>query len=197
MTGPGPSEDGVRALCAEGEHGRAATDAVNLFGAEILSYLVSSLRDEPEGHEAFSLFLVALWEGLPRFRWECSFRTWAYVLARRAITRTVRERGRARVLVPLTQEMEEIASRVRSSTPSYLKTANRKRVAALRAELDPEDRQLLVLRVNRRLGWEDVARVLLADEEDGPSPSELSRKAAALRKRFERLKLTLRERVGR
>jgi RNA polymerase sigma-70 factor (ECF subfamily) len=107
----------------------------------------------------------------------------------------VRERGRRRVTVTLSPEMEEIATRARSATPSYLQTGVRRRVAALRADLDPDDRQLLLLRVNRGLAWDEVARVLLDDEE--ATAEAIARKAASLRKRFERLKASLRERAGR
>jgi RNA polymerase sigma-70 factor (ECF subfamily) len=65
------------------------------------------------------------------------------------------------------------------------------RVAEVRtivAKLAPEDQMLLILRLNRRLGWNEVARVL-----DGEGDEQaLARRAAALRKRFERLKETLR-----
>jgi RNA polymerase sigma-70 factor (ECF subfamily) len=188
-------EDRLRALWASGDHAQAATRAVNLYGAEVMSFLATSLRDGTELDDAFSRFLLALWEGLPRFRWDCSMRTWCYALARHAVARTVRERGRARATVALSPELEELAARARSATPSYLRTDVRRRVAALRADLDPDDRQLLVLRVNRRLAWEEVARVLLDDEE--PTGESIARKAAALRKRYERLKASLRERARR
>jgi len=188
-------EDALRSLCASGDTRAAATRAVSVYGAEIMSYLASSLRDEQEVREGFSIFLLSMWEGLARFRWDCSFRTWAYAVARHAVVRVVRERGRARASVLLSPELEEVASRVHSATPSYLKTATRKRIAQLRAGLDPDDRQLLILRVNRKLSWDEVARVLL--DEDQPTAEAVARKAASLRKRFERLKTTLRERAGR
>ena len=47
-------------------------------------------------------------------------------------------------------------------------------------------RSLLVLRVDRRMRWDDVARVML--DEDEPAPEAVRRKAVALRKQFERVK---------
>jgi RNA polymerase sigma-70 factor (ECF subfamily) len=57
------------------------------------------------------------------------------------------------------------------------------RLRLLRASLDPEDRTLLALRIDRALEWDEVAAVLSTDA----SPVN----AAALRKRFERLKAKL------
>lgn len=58
------------------------------------------------------------------------------------------------------------------------------RIARLREILEPEERTLLILRVDRALPWSEIAHIL-ADQE-GVAPSE-----AALRKRFEGLKKKL------
>jgi RNA polymerase sigma-70 factor, ECF subfamily len=57
----------------------------------------------------------------------------------------------------------------------------------LRAELPVEDRTLLVLRLDRELEWDEIAAVLGAE---GVPVS-----AAALRKRYERLKARLERRA--
>jgi RNA polymerase sigma-70 factor (ECF subfamily) len=62
----------------------------------------------------------------------------------------------------------------------------RQGVARLRARLDAIEQTLLVLRVDQRLSWEEIADVLA-----GPGPGE-SLTPAALRKRYERLKDKLR-----
>ena len=64
---------------------------------------------------------------------------------------------------------------------------------ALRETLDPDDRVLLVLRVDRDLQWNEVARVMLGDE--APSDGDLAREAARLRKRFQLLKEDLKRRA--
>jgi RNA polymerase sigma-70 factor (ECF subfamily) len=172
----------------------AATLALRTFGPEIMSYLVAVLDDEVDGADTFGAFCVMLWDGLPRFRGECSVRTWAYVLARRALSLTVRERERARRTVAITPAVADLVAQVRSETPEYARTAARERLARLRRTLRPEDRMLLILRVNRRLPWLDVARVLYDD--DAPDAAELERRAAGHRKHFERLKAELRERLA-
>jgi RNA polymerase sigma-70 factor, ECF subfamily len=185
----------LRGLCESGRLAEAATRALSAHGAEIMSYLAGSMPDETAAREAFSIFCFALWQELPRFRWECSFRTWAYILARHAIGRVARDRDKARVHVSLPPEVEEMAASVRSATPDYLKSTVRKKVAALRRELDPEDQQLLILRVNRKLPWEDIALVVLGPGEH--DRAAVARTTAALRKRYERLLVKIKEQAAR
>ncbi|KAB2892705.1 MAG: DUF3419 family protein, partial [Kofleriaceae bacterium] len=65
----------------------------------------------------------------------------------------------------------------------------------LRDELSPEDQAILILRIDRQLEWRDVVRAL-ADEEDGDlSDAEITRRSAAVRKRFERIKNDLKKLV--
>jgi hypothetical protein len=69
--------------------------------------------------------------------------------------------------------------------------------AELRNTLDPDDQVLLVLRVDRELAWREIAIVMLGDQ---AADEDVTRKAATLRKQFERVKLQLRglaaERLG-
>ena len=71
----------------------------------------------------------------------------------------------------------------------------RSRFAELRDALPPDERELLILRVDRRLAWTDLARAM-HDGEAEPSADELSRGAARLRKRFQVIKQKLLE-IGR
>ena len=50
---------------------------------------------------------------------------------------------------------------------------------------------LLMLRVDQRLAWEEVARVM-AETDEPLSALELKKRAAALRQQFQRLKTRLR-----
>ena len=62
----------------------AATAAIDRYGDELFRFLLSMARDQGAADDAFSLLCENLWLALPRFRWESSFRTWAYALARSA-----------------------------------------------------------------------------------------------------------------
>jgi RNA polymerase sigma-70 factor (ECF subfamily) len=173
------------ALIERGDFGAAATWVLRKYGSEIMTYLMSLERRPAEAEDVFSEFCVALCSGLPRFRSECSLRTYSYALARRQWALAVRKRVR-RGEVPLTPELEAVAAEIRTSTAEYLRSGPKDRLAQLRENLDEEDRTLLVLRLHRKLDWREIARVL--DENEAPTDLDLTRGAAALRKRFERLK---------
>jgi RNA polymerase sigma-70 factor (ECF subfamily) len=74
-----------------------------------------------------------------------------------------------------------------------LRTDVKDRFSALRESLDPDDRTLLVLRVDRSLEWKEIARVTLGCE--SPDAAELVREADRLKKRFQLLKEELRRRA--
>ncbi len=64
----------------------------------------------------------------------------------------------------------------------------RNRFAELRSELEPDDRALLLLRIDQRLSWLDCARALREDTEAPLDDASLKRDAARLRKQFQTLK---------
>lgn len=182
----------MRACLERGEHAAATTCAVQGYGPQILGYLLAMSRNEADAHDAFAQFCEDLWRGLAGFRWQSSLRTWSYVIARNALQRQQgKAPGRHGPHVALSQapELQAIAARARTETAEYMRTETRSRLSALREQLDPDDRSLLILRVDRRMPWRDIAEVLA----DPAQPVTLERRAAALRKRFERLKLELRE----
>lgn len=185
----------IQCHLAEGCHEKAATLAIRGFGAEIFGFLVAFHRDQEDAAEVFAAFSERLWRDLRTFRGDSSFRTWAYVLARHASLNYRREaRRREKRQRPLSEgsELAAIVALVRSETASYLRTERQSRFAALRASLPPADRALLVLRVDRGLAWNELARVL--HEGDAPlGEAELTCEAARLRKRFQLLKARLLE----
>ena len=164
----------------------ATTLALKAYGSEIVGFLVATERDETAGAEVFSEFCEDLWRGIEGFRGQSSFRTWAYSLARNAAHRRRRDpfikRG-----VPLAKapEIFELADKIRTTTLMHLRTEVRDAVTKLRDRLDEADRELLVLRVNRKMSWAEIAEIV---EGDDASEAERKRRAAALRKRYERVK---------
>ncbi len=188
----------IRDACGAEEWSRAATLVVELYGRELLEFLVATARSEVDGAEAFSIFTEQLWKSLPRFRWSSSARTWCYTLARRALARVRRDPHRKsdRAIAIDDAPVAAMVHKVRTDTLSFLRSAVKDRVVALRDQLDPDDQALLILRIDRKLAWRDVA-IAFAEEEDEPlEPAEVARRAAAMRKRFERIKDELRRLVG-
>lgn len=195
MSGAEALERDIRDRLAQGDHAGAATLAVRGYGAEIFGFLYAFHRDEEDAAEVFSGFTERLWRDLGRFRGDSSFRTWAYALARHAslnYRRDVLRRARRQQALPDDSGLLAVADAVRTATVTYLQTERRSRFAALRESLPREDQELLILRVDRGLEWNELASVLHAD--DAPLAGEALRRAAArLRKRFQLLKARLHE----
>jgi len=177
----------IREHLEVGHLGEAATEALQGYGAEILGYLVSILRDETAASDVFADFSEDLWKGIAGFRKQSSFRTWAYKLAWNAAQMFWRDPFRRRVRRLATSEYSLVAERLRvTSLRQNSLVAKADRLAKLRESLKPEEQTLLILRVDKGLSWKEVAQVL--GEAEG-----------ALRKKFERLKerlLRLAEKEG-
>jgi len=182
-------ERGVRAHLERREWDAAATLAIGKLGHTMLSY-VSTMLAEEDAQDALSIFRETLWKALPRFRWECSLRAWAYRLAHHAATRILRRPHRRY------EEHLPSSAPVRLAAPSLASglrfSGRHEGLALLRASLSIEDRELLTLRVDRELEWDEVAVVLTGDDPAARAQSS----PMALRKRYERLTRKL-ERMAR
>jgi RNA polymerase sigma-70 factor (ECF subfamily) len=185
-------EQETRRCCDAGDRHGAATLVIQELGPELLGFLVVLVRDRADAGEVFADVCVRIWKGLATFRWESSLRTWCYVIARRAAGHHRRSRDAWKTRhVPLSDagDLEPLIVRVRTTTLAGLREQRQTRAERLREQLSPDEQALLTLRIDRGLEWRDLAQVLADHELDG---SELTRAAAALRKRFERLKERLR-----
>lgn len=183
----------IPALLAAGRTDDAVAAVVRAYGPELLSFLVAIARSETDGSDAFAELMVDVWRGLPGFRGEASLRAWCYALARHALARVQRAPARRRNLALATAQLEALVAEVRTRTLSFVRTEAKDGVRALREELTPDEQAILILRIDRNLPWRDVARILADD--DAASEAVLVRRAAALRKRFEAIKATLRAKV--
>lgn len=177
-------------LRAAGSLENTATLAIESYGPEVLGFLSAMLRDHEDAADAFAQACEDLWRGLPGFRGIASMKTWFYTLARHAAARLQRSPHRRR-RAPLS-DVSNIVEQVRSRTQPHLQTEVKVGFAAIRDQLSETDRALLLLRVDRGMSWTDVARVMGKDDE---SDAELARAAARLRKRFQSVKETIRERA--
>lgn len=180
----------LRALVARGELDRATEQALRAYGPELIGWLTATLPADVDAYEAFSWMSEELWKSLRRFDGRCSLRTWCYMLARHA---SVRVRNAPR------RQHEQLVSHVPSLAHAVTHVWNTTRANALhqqdvyaeiRRALDDDDQLLLVLRVDKDLAWRDIAHVLLGEE---AAADDVTKKAATLRKQFERVKDRLRE----
>lgn len=179
------AEGAVRTAWENGQESAAVSAALKLYGAEIYGLLVGLCRGPHEADDAFSLFAEGLWQSLATFEWKCSLRTWAYVIARRSAHDLRRKARRPQVGLSQVDEISAMVARVRTETAPFQKTEVKNRMAELRATLPEDDQILLILRLDRELAWEDLARVFAGDH---AAPDALKRESARLRKRFQLVK---------
>jgi len=184
----------IRALSERGDRDGAATLAVRSYGPELYGFLLALHTSRGDASDCFSQLCEVLWRKLPEFTWEHTLRSWAYAVARQ-VTRTHKRNAGRRLRREAPGEesaIEAVAEAVRTATSPFLQTEKRKRLQALRDELPEDDRMLLILRVDRKLEWIEIARVL-SGEEAATDEASLKREAARLRKRFQIVKDRLRE----
>jgi RNA polymerase sigma-70 factor (ECF subfamily) len=192
-TGTTALDERVRDVLAQGDVRLAATLVLRELGSEVFCFLRASLHGTADADEAFAAAAERIWRSLSTFRWDCSLRTWFYVIARNEMARCLDRRRRQNAGRATALELEQLVAKVRTETLSALRTEKRTRLLALRDELPVADRALLILRVDRGLEWDDVARTFLANPVSC-TPEQIKREAARLRKRFQLIKQRLRTR---
>lgn len=179
----------VRALAAAGDVNGAVTAALQGYGDEVYSFLLSRLRDEDVASDVFAQASADLLASMATFQWRCSLRTWFYRLARAAATRhhrTPSNRADRRVAL---SRISEAVDQVRSRTQLHLRSEVKDGLRKLREQLDPDEQQLLMLRVDRDLSWTEIAEII----DDDDDPKVIARTSARLRQQFQTLKDRLRE----
>jgi RNA polymerase sigma-70 factor (ECF subfamily) len=166
------------------------------YGGEIWNFLVAlHRRDEEAAREAFSMFAEGLWRALPGFRWDCSFRTWAYAIARRSSLhqrRDARRYAARSCALPEGSSLSLLVEQIPRETSGTTQAERKTKLVALREALPEEDQVLLMLRVDRELPWNDLALVLGEDASPPLAGEDLAREAARLRKRFQSVREKLR-----
>lgn len=186
-------DDELRVLHQHGALDKVATMALAEYGPELFGFLVHTMGDDADAAEVFSDVGENLWSALPAFEFRCSIRTWLYVLARHSASRYRRAPWNQQRRRAASSHFNELIADVRTRTQPWINTEIKDRFRALRAALAVDDRELLVLRVDRGLSWDDVARVMLGEE--NPSADALRKETARLRKRYQLVKDELRRRA--
>lgn len=184
----------IRAALMRGDHSEAARLTFALYGREILSFVSARLGGFEHGQEAFAMFAEDLWRGMDTFAQRSSVRCWVHILARNAANRYARAPQRRRDRNhPLSEHPAALAAvdASRTETRPYHRTELKQRMRALRERLSHDDQLLLALHVERGLPFRELA--LVVREDLGDCELAVTREAARLRKRFERLKRALRQ----
>ncbi|HWZ90996.1 MAG TPA: hypothetical protein VNW92_19175 [Polyangiaceae bacterium] len=185
------TERAAEAACTAQDYRAAIVVVMEAYGTEIYSFLLAQFRgDVGAADDVFSGFSEDLWRGLPQFQWRCSMRAWCYKLARTGVSRFRRAPyNKANRRIPLSEApfLEELAQPARTSTRPHLRTDVKDQFEELREKLSPEDRDLLILRVDRNLPWRDIAHAMQASDAP-PDDEQIKKLEAALRQRFAGIK---------
>jgi RNA polymerase sigma-70 factor (ECF subfamily) len=182
-------DERVRGLIDAGNAAGAAQLIVETYGVEVFGYLMTLVKSEELAGEAFAVACEDMLKAVLRFRGESSVRTWVYTIVRHAAYREARgvKRRRAENISGLADVLQ---APMRTATATFRRTEVKDEFSKLRDALSPEERELLLLRVDRGLSWAEIAQI---QQEDGASAEDLKREAARFRKQFERTKEKLRQ----
>jgi RNA polymerase sigma-70 factor (ECF subfamily) len=179
--GRSPLDADVRRLLLAGRARDAADLLLARLSPEIRPFLYRLLGDVALADEAHSATSERLWRGLTTFRWECSLRSWSYIIARREANRCRARQQRAAAAETTLSAADDLPARS-APTSRRFSTTQSDVLEEVRASLSDEDRDLLVMRVERGLAWKEIALAFLAEE--APGAKSVNREAARLRQRF-------------
>lgn len=173
-------ERDVRAAIAAGAVAGAASDVLRAYEAEVFGFLLGVLDDPEAARDVYLGVAERVATEIGRFAWRCPLRTWLYSIAHQELARPRRSPaatpGGAERSVPLPDP---------TSTLSFRSTGLRAAIATLRRRLFPEDRELLILSIDRGLSLQALAVTQLGE---GASRAEIRRESIRLRARLAQIR---------
>jgi len=186
-------EERLAILFRQGQMGPVATLALEAYGPEVLAFLRGIAGNEADAADLLSQVAEDLWRGLPTFRFGCSMRTWLYVLARHANARFRRGPWNQAGKRIGDEQLDSLVKQTRTITRPWMKTDVKDQWRTIRESLEPDDRALLVLRVDQKMDWKEIARITLGEGDH--TDADLVRESNRMRKRFQSLRSDLRLRA--
>jgi DNA-directed RNA polymerase specialized sigma24 family protein len=160
----------VRDLLARDDRAAALHALFAAYGAEVFGLLVGVLDDTRLADEVYADVVAQVSDELAHFEWACSLRVWLYGIARAAL--------RAR------RKREHRPSDQATRDNTRASRALRPVVVAVRRGLSEEERELLILRIDRELDWTQLALVELGSDASTPEVATEARRMSA---RFDKL----------
>jgi RNA polymerase sigma-70 factor (ECF subfamily) len=187
QSGTNPLDIEVHQLVAAGRQREATALMLTRLSPELRPFLHRLLGDALLVDEALGNTCKHLFRRLPQFRWDYSLRSWGYIFARREASRCRAVRSRMDALpTMLSAAHGETVDRTPNARAS---TSTHDLLDSLRASISDDDRDLLVLRVERGLSWSEVAAAFL--EDDDPSAEAIQSESARLRQRYRAIRVRL------
>jgi hypothetical protein len=161
----------VRELIDRGDVSAAAALFLDKYGPDVFGFLSGVLEDTRVARATYKGFVKRVSAELPAFQWKCSPRVWLYYLARRELE--------ARRSSATRSESKQVGE-----TEVWRDAGLIKVIGAVRRTLSEEERELLILRVDRLLDWYSLAITRLGET---AMFAAIVTEARVLRKRIERL----------
>jgi DNA-directed RNA polymerase specialized sigma24 family protein len=155
----------------------AARHALDTYGAEVFGFLIGVLGDDALARVVYADVCQRVSSEIESFGRQCSLRTWLYALCRREL-RDRRLRGKR------APEHTERDADAPADTNPRRRAGVTGAIAAVRQALSEEERELLILRIDRRLGLDDLALTEIGHD---ASPFALAGERQALRVRLDDL----------
>lgn len=174
-------EEKLNELCRSGDRAEAVQQVLLGYGPQLRGYLRGTLSSPEEGDDVFQEVSVAIWEGLPAFRFQCSLRTWCYAIAHNLVSKRLTRYSRRHGMRLDTGKQEALPA---ASLTSLLEHQERIAIAAVAiAQLSPKEREVLILRSERGLSFDEIGLIFGLSE-------------ANARKRYQRAKDRLKSLIG-
>lgn len=183
----------ARGLLAQGELNLAVHAALEAFGPEVFGFLVGVVDDVGQASVLYAQMAQRVANEIEAFRWETSLRMWMYGLARSELLDGRRRRrpdvlpreGADRTTLNRTSPRHTPgASLTPVDTSSWRPRLLLDAVRAVRKALSEEERELLILRVDRGFAFVDIAVMEL-----GLAATSLERRRRAKELRTQLLEL--------
>jgi RNA polymerase sigma-70 factor (ECF subfamily) len=175
------AERDIQSALEAGAAAAAAANALRAYDAEVFGFLLGALESPAIARDVYVRVSHRVEKEIERFAWRCSLRTWIYTIARHEIRY---QRGRStepdRGAAPLSVALPDPVT-----TAPFRRVGIRAAIAALRSGLSLEDREILILRIDRRFEWRDLALTSLGA---GASPQDILCESARLRARLEQIR---------
>lgn len=128
----------------------AAREALQLFGPGLFGFLVGALEEPEVARVVYADVCQRVTSEIGRYGGRCSLRAWVYGLGRRELRDLRLRRRRTRALPG---ELFPEAPRDLEGT-----------IAAIKVTLSEEDREFLILRVDRGFSWREIAFTSLGEQ---------------------------------
>jgi RNA polymerase sigma-70 factor (ECF subfamily) len=162
----------VRDALGLGDSSEAARLALEEYGAELFGFLIGTLDDVDRARIVYAEVRRQVESRIAEFSWRCPLRVWLYALARTELRARRRRRPQRAASAPGPRTVVALPPREGDGTGGD--------ASLLRETLPEQDREILILRVDRGLDWRELAWTTLGDR---ASSDALGAEARSLRAR--------------